>query len=101
MRVDQTLNVTLARAFVPMAIIVAAPVLLVAGAPIHRRYLRHVHRDDAPALVDKPMGRVSVHYFVVNSRLLHWLCLPTETLSRRARAGRARAGRAARRRPPA
>ncbi|MGW8360047.1 hypothetical protein ACWGK1_05700 [Streptomyces wedmorensis] len=88
MRVDEPMKLSLTRALVPVAIIAAAPVLLVAGAPIRRRYLRHVYREDAPAVVDKAGGRVSVHYFVLSSRLLQWLCAPSEALTRAGRGGR-------------
>jgi hypothetical protein len=88
MRVDETLKVTLARVFTPIAIIIASPVWLVAGAPIRRRYLQHIYRDEAPDLLDKANGQVSIHYFVLNSRVLHWLCLPTEALARLTRGRR-------------
>ncbi|MFE5924095.1 hypothetical protein [Streptomyces sp. NPDC056468] len=88
MRVDETLKLTLARVFTPIAIVIASPVLLVAGAPIRRRYLRHVYREEAPAILDKANGQVSIHYFALNSLLLHWLCLPTEALARLTRGGR-------------
>jgi hypothetical protein len=81
-RVDETLKLTLARVFTPLAIIIASPVLLVAGAPIRRRYLRHVYREEAPDVLDKANGQVNIHYFALHSRLLHRLCLPTEALTR-------------------
>ncbi|KOG36121.1 MULTISPECIES: hypothetical protein [Streptomyces] len=88
MRVDEPMKPTLTRVLIPVAIIIAAPILLVAGAPIRRRYLRHVYGEAAPAVVDKANGRVSIHYFVLSSRLLDWLCAPTEALSRLGRGGR-------------
>ncbi|MFC8759833.1 hypothetical protein ACFUAG_03745 [Streptomyces sp. NPDC057193] len=70
------------QALITLAALVASPVLLLAGAPIRRRYLRHISRDGAPLLVDKPRGWVSVHYFVVMHPLLDALCRPTEWLAR-------------------
>ncbi|MFJ8871301.1 hypothetical protein ACIRD6_36820 [Streptomyces sp. NPDC102473] len=67
---------------ISLAILLTSPVLLVAGAPIHRRYLRYVYRDAAPQILDKERGHVSAHYFVVTHPLLGWLCWPTETLAR-------------------
>ena len=88
MRVDETLKLTLARVFTTIAIIIASPILLVAGAPIRRRYLRHIYREEAPDILDKANGHVGIHYFALNSQLLHWLCAPTEALSRLSRGGR-------------
>ncbi|MGW6564992.1 hypothetical protein [Streptomyces sp. NPDC054975] len=88
MRVDETLKVTLARVFTLISIIIASPVLLVAGAPIRRRYLRHIYREEAPDILDKANGKVSIHYLTLNSQLLHWLCLPSEALARLTRGGR-------------
>ncbi len=72
------MKVTAARVLVPLAGLVLAPVLLVAGLPIRRRYLRHVYRDGAPPLLEKERGLVSVHWFVANNALIHVLCLPSE-----------------------
>ncbi|MDV5143470.1 hypothetical protein R1T08_03985 [Streptomyces sp. SBC-4] len=88
MRVDETFKLTLTRLFTPIVIIIASPVLLVAGAPIRRRYLQHVYREAAPDIVDKANGQVTIHYFVVNSQLLERLCAPTEALTRLTRGGR-------------
>ncbi|MEV5456005.1 hypothetical protein [Streptomyces sp. NPDC052535] len=66
----------------PLAVLVASPVLLIAGAPIRRRYLRYVYRDEAKQITDKERGWVSAHYFVVTDPLLQWLCWPTESLAR-------------------
>ncbi|MET9362254.1 hypothetical protein ABZX93_15210 [Streptomyces sp. NPDC006632] len=63
-------------------VLVASPVLLLAGAPVRRLYLRSVYRDEAPPVLDKRQGRISVHRFVVTSPLLAWLCRPTESLAR-------------------
>lgn len=82
MRYEEKAKLTTARALVPMVILVTSPVLLIAGAPVRRRYLRYVYRDEAP-LLDKKQGRISVHWFVVTSPLLEWLCRPTESLARR------------------
>ncbi|MEU9031116.1 hypothetical protein AB0D46_27100 [Streptomyces sp. NPDC048383] len=82
MRYEEKAKLTLVRALVPVAVVAASPVLLTAGAPIRRRYLRHVYRDEAPPLLDKERGRISVHWFVVNSLLFAFLCRPTEALSR-------------------
>ncbi|MFJ9542458.1 hypothetical protein ACIRPX_35090 [Streptomyces sp. NPDC101225] len=70
------------RALISLAILVASPVLLTAGAPIRRRYLRHLYRDEGPLILDKQQGQVSAHYFVIIHPLLGWLCWPTETLAR-------------------
>ncbi|MEU9201469.1 hypothetical protein [Streptomyces sp. NPDC048332] len=82
MRYEEKPKLTAAGALVPVAVLAASPVLLMAGAPVRRRYLRYVFRDEAPLILDKEQGRVSVHWFVVNSRLLACLCWPTEALSR-------------------
>ncbi|MFJ4767739.1 hypothetical protein ACIP88_01305 [Streptomyces uncialis] len=82
MRYEERAKLTAARALVPVAVLAASPVLLLAGAPIRRRYLRYVHRDGAPRILDKERGRISVHWFVVTSPLLRRLCLPTESLAR-------------------
>ncbi|MGW1901983.1 hypothetical protein ACWCQB_32295 [Streptomyces hirsutus] len=47
MRYEEKAKLTTARALVPVAILVASPVLLIAGAPVRRRYLRYVYRDEA------------------------------------------------------
>ncbi|MEF2528969.1 MULTISPECIES: hypothetical protein [Streptomyces] len=82
MRYEETTKLTAARVLVTVALLVASPVLLTAGGPIRRRYLRYVYRDGAPALLDKEQGRISVHWFVVTSPLLAWVCRPTEALAR-------------------
>ncbi|MEV7109469.1 hypothetical protein [Streptomyces anulatus] len=70
------------KALTPLAILVASPVLLIAGSPIRRCYFRYIYRDGAPLLLDKQRARVSAHYFVVTHPLLDWLCRPTEALAR-------------------
>ncbi|WP_030733453.1 hypothetical protein [Streptomyces sp. NRRL S-237] len=82
MRDEEKAKFAAAKVLVPLAILVASPVLLMAGAPVRRSYLRYVYRDEAPAILDKEQGRISVHWFVVMSPLLAWLCWPTETLAR-------------------
>ncbi|MFK0149133.1 hypothetical protein ACIQUZ_29050 [Streptomyces griseus] len=82
MRYEENAKLAAARALVPVALLVASPVLLIAGAPVRRRYLRHVYRDRAPPILDKQQGRLSVHWFVVTSPLLAWFCWPTESLAR-------------------
>ncbi|MFI5940623.1 hypothetical protein ACIBCB_10240 [Streptomyces uncialis] len=82
MRYEEKAKLTTARALIPVAILVASPVLLIAGTPIRRRYLRYVYRDEAPLILEKEQGRTSVHWFVVTSPLLDWLCWPTESLAR-------------------
>ncbi|MEU6657835.1 hypothetical protein [Streptomyces sp. NPDC046821] len=84
MRYEERAKSTVVRAMVPVVILVSSPVLLLVGAPIRRSYLRYVHRDEAPQILDKKRGWVSVHYFVITSRLLKWLCWPTQSLARRA-----------------
>ncbi|SCK55569.1 MULTISPECIES: hypothetical protein [unclassified Streptomyces] len=46
MRYEEKAKLTAARALIPVAILVASPVLLIAGTPIRRRYLRYVYRDE-------------------------------------------------------
>ncbi|MFD9031032.1 hypothetical protein ACFVZW_07780 [Streptomyces sp. NPDC059567] len=82
MRYEEKAKLAAARALVPVAILVVSPVLLVAGAPVRRRYLRYVYRGEAPTILDKEQDRISVHWFVVTSTLLAWLCRPTEALAR-------------------
>lgn len=82
MRYEERAKLTAAKVLVPVAVIVASPVLLIAGGPVRRRYLRYVYRDEAPAILDKEQGRISFHWFVVMSPLLAWLCWPTEALAR-------------------
>ncbi|MFF4010611.1 hypothetical protein [Streptomyces sp. NPDC001717] len=82
MRYEERAKLAGVRALVPLGILVASPVLLVAGAPIRRYYFRHVYRDGGPHILDKERGWVSAHYFVVTNPLLWWLCWPTETLGR-------------------
>ncbi|MFF3639462.1 hypothetical protein [Streptomyces sp. NPDC002250] len=82
MRYEERARLAAVKALVPLAILVASPVLLIAGAPIRRRYLRYVYRDEAPQLLDKERGWVSVHYFVVTHPLLQWFCWPTDALAR-------------------
>ncbi|WP_406494802.1 hypothetical protein OG936_13410 [Streptomyces sp. NBC_00846] len=82
MRYEERAKLTAVRALIPLVILVASPALLMAGAPIRRRCLRYVYRDEAPQIIDKQRGRVSAHYFVVNHPFLEWLCWPTETLTR-------------------
>ncbi|MER8226407.1 hypothetical protein ABTZ58_39170 [Streptomyces sp. NPDC094143] len=82
MRYEERAKITAVKTLIPLAILVASPVLLIAGAPIRRRYLRYVYRDEAPQILDKKRGWVSAHYFVVTDPLLQWLCWPTESLAR-------------------
>ncbi|CAL9650919.1 hypothetical protein SUDANB120_06623 (plasmid) [Streptomyces sp. enrichment culture] len=82
MRYEEKAKLTAARVLVPVTVLVASPVLLIAGGPVRRRYLRYVYREEAPAILDKEQGRISVHWFVVTSPLLAWLCWPTEALAR-------------------
>jgi hypothetical protein len=82
MRYEEKAKLTAARALVPVALLVASPVLLVAGTPIRHWYLRHICRDGASPIMEKEQGRLTVHWFVVTSPLLEWLCRPTEALGR-------------------
>ncbi|MFI1168542.1 hypothetical protein ACH4UM_34445 [Streptomyces sp. NPDC020801] len=82
MRYEEKAKLTIARALVPVAILISSPVLLIAGAPIRHRYHRYVYRDEAPPILDKKQGRISIHWFVVTDPLLEWLCWPTESLAR-------------------
>jgi hypothetical protein len=85
MRTDETAKVTVTRAGVALAALVASPVLLVAGAHLRSRYLRWIYRDGAPAPVDKEHGQVSVHYLAVTSTIVDLLCMPTQALASRVR----------------
>lgn len=67
---------------ISLAVLAASPVLLMAGEPIRRCYLRYLFRDGAPPIVDKQRSHVSAHYFVATHPLLDWLCRPTEALAR-------------------
>lgn len=82
MRFEERAKLTVVRVLVPLAVLVASPVLLIAGAPIRHRYFRYVYRDEAKQILDKERGWVSAHYFVVTEPLLQWLCWPTESLAR-------------------
>ncbi|MFF9428419.1 hypothetical protein [Streptomyces sp. NPDC014746] len=82
MRYEEKAKLTAAKALVPVTIFVASPVLLVAGAPLRRRYLRYFYGDEAAPILDKRQGRISVHWLVVTSPLLAWFCWPTESLAR-------------------
>ncbi|MEU2557221.1 hypothetical protein ACF1GY_37665 [Streptomyces sp. NPDC014684] len=82
MRYEEKAKLTIARALVPVAILISSPVLLIAGAPIRHRYHRYGYRDEAPPILDKKQGRISIHWFVVTHPLLEWLCWPTESLAR-------------------
>ncbi|MFD3850585.1 hypothetical protein ACFWVB_32550 [Streptomyces microflavus] len=53
MRYEEKAKLAAARALVPVAILVVSPVLLIAGAPVRRRYLRYVYRDGTPPILDK------------------------------------------------
>ncbi|MCX5401416.1 hypothetical protein [Streptomyces sp. NBC_00102] len=55
---------------IPIAIVVCSSVLLIAGAPIRRRCLRHIHRDGTPPILEKERGQVSIHWFMATSPLL-------------------------------
>ncbi|MFE5596020.1 hypothetical protein [Streptomyces sp. NPDC056549] len=82
MRYEEKAKIYAARALVPVVILAASPILLIAGVGVRRRYLRHVYRDGAPPILEKELGRISIHWFVVTSSVLAWLCWPTEALSR-------------------
>lgn len=82
MRYEERAKLTAARVLVPVTLLAASPVLLLAGAPVRRQYLRYVYRDGAPLILEKEQGRVSVHWFVVTNPLLGWFCWPTESLAR-------------------
>ncbi|MFD7072530.1 hypothetical protein ACFV97_35425 [Streptomyces sp. NPDC059913] len=81
MRYEEKAKIAVVRALVPAVVLISSPVLLLAGAPIRRRYLRYVYRDEAPRILEKEQGRVSIHWFVVTSPLLTWLCRPSESLA--------------------
>ncbi|MFJ3324051.1 hypothetical protein ACIPMT_06330 [Streptomyces griseus] len=70
---SERIGIRAVRALLWPALLVASPVLLVAGAPIRRRYLRYIYRDGAPPVLDKERGHVSAHYFVATHPLFEWL----------------------------
>ncbi|MFF0507715.1 hypothetical protein ACFYUH_29550 [Streptomyces fimicarius] len=70
---SERIRIRAVRALLWPALLVASPVLLVAGAPIRRRYLRYIYRDGAPPVLDKERGHVSVHYLVATHPLFEWL----------------------------
>ncbi|MGC0208404.1 hypothetical protein [Streptomyces levis] len=82
MRYEERVKLTVVKVLVSLAVLAASPVLLIAGAPIRRRYFRYVYRDEAKQILDKERGWVNAHYFVVTEPLLQWLCWPTESLAR-------------------
>ncbi|MEW5541418.1 hypothetical protein AB1339_27640 [Streptomyces cyaneofuscatus] len=82
MRYEEKAKIAIVRVLVMVAVFISSPVLLIAGAPIRRRYLRYIYRDEASLILEKEQGRVSVHWFVVTSSLFAWLCWPTESLVR-------------------
>ncbi|MFH9656683.1 hypothetical protein ACH4MN_37195 [Streptomyces anulatus] len=82
MRYEEKAKIAIVRVLVPVAVFICSPVLLIAGAPIRHRYLRYIYRAEAPLILEKGRGRVSVHWFVVTSPLFAWLCRPTESLVR-------------------
>lgn len=73
------------RLAVTVGAIVVAPVLLVAGTPLHSRMLRRSYRQDGPGLVSKEDGYVSAGYFVVTNVVVQVLCWPSEYLLQRLR----------------
>ncbi|MEV1069610.1 hypothetical protein [Streptomyces sp. NPDC050263] len=80
MQVESFAGIQAVRLGATLGAVLAAPVLLVAGAPLRHRYLRHVYRDGGPGLLDKERGWVSVGYFVVNNAVVRALCRPSEQL---------------------
>ncbi|MFE6868671.1 hypothetical protein ACFVFS_19185 [Kitasatospora sp. NPDC057692] len=80
MRYDETAKLITARLLVHAGLVIASPVLLIAGAPIRARYLRHVFRDDAPPIIDKPNRTVTVHHYLATNRLQYWLCRPSQSV---------------------
>ncbi|MEW1685405.1 hypothetical protein [Streptomyces sp. NPDC093594] len=87
MRIDATAKVTAVRAGVALAALVTSPVLLLAGAQVRGHYVRWLYRDGAPPPVDKENGRVGVHYLVLTSTVVRWLCVPSQALAARFRRG--------------
>lgn len=81
MSYEEKAKPTAARGLIPVGLLVAAPVALIAGAPVRRRSLRSVCRDQAPALLDAEHGRIGVHWFAVTNPVLAWPCWPTGTLA--------------------
>ncbi|MGW2281902.1 hypothetical protein [Streptomyces sp. NPDC001770] len=82
MRYEEKAKTAAARALAAVSIVICSPALLIAGAPIRRRYRRRILRDGAPPVLDKERGQASVHRFVVTGPLLDRLCRPTESLAR-------------------
>ena len=57
-RIDETAKLAATRVLIYAGIIIASPILLIAGDPIRIRYLHHIYREDAPPVVDTPNGIV-------------------------------------------
>ncbi len=55
-----------------------APILLVAGGPLLRCYLRYVYSERGRGLVDKERGWVNPGWYVVHNPVVRWLTWPSE-----------------------
>ncbi|ALC22196.1 hypothetical protein ACH46N_15995 [Streptomyces pristinaespiralis] len=80
MRVENTTRALALRLGVTALALAASPVLLLAGGPLRRQYLRHAYRSGTRGLVCKEEGWVRPAYFVATNSALRVLCLPSERL---------------------
>lgn len=78
MRVESTIQIHAVRFGVTVGALIAAPVLLLMGGLLRRRYLLHSYREHGPGLLSKEDGWVSASYFVVTNAVVRWLCWPSE-----------------------
>lgn len=60
-----------------------APILLVAGGPLLRCYLRYVYSDGGPGLVDKERGWVNPGWYAVHNVVVRCLIWPSEQVMAR------------------
>ncbi|MEE4488695.1 hypothetical protein [Streptomyces sp. BE230] len=78
MRIESAVRIQAVRIAVTIGAVVAAPVLLFAGASLRRRMLSRYYRKGGPGLVSKEDGWVSAGYFLVTNAVVRALCRPSE-----------------------
>ncbi|MFB8039535.1 hypothetical protein ACFC5Z_42965 [Streptomyces sp. NPDC056004] len=83
MRIESVVRIQAVRLAVSVGAVVAAPVLLMAGAPLRHRMLRGCYREDGPGLVSKEDSWVSPGYFVATNLVVRALCWPSEYVLQR------------------
>ncbi|MFE9468782.1 hypothetical protein ACFYNW_35185 [Streptomyces virginiae] len=82
MRIENVVGIQAVRLAVTVGAVAAAPVLLVAGAPVLRRILRRYYLEDGSGLVSKEDGWVSPAYFVATNAVVRALCWPSDYVLR-------------------